>query len=164
MQGKGGESVHRGRLCARSGSMTNDQRSMRQKGGRPKNLSRYGWHPGSLRLRRYALGITAGELAELVAEETGGKVSRGAVGTWERGEVVPESRSVEAIAAVLGCEPWELGREPAVVPAVPVEEEREEEPRGKGGRSRGRAAEGVGTRGGGDEPIDNPHDIARPHF
>ena len=129
MQDKGGESLQDGRRCARSGIMSTRNDSKRQRKGRPRNHSRYGWHPGALRLRRYALGLSAEALAELVAEATGGKVSRGAVGTWERGQHIPESATVEALASILGCEPWDRGREPAVGVAQRAEAAEEEEPR-----------------------------------
>ena len=159
---KGGESLQDGRRCARSGIMDRQDGSLRQRKGRPRNHSRYGWHPGALRLRRYALGLSAEALAELVAEATGGKVSRGAIGTWERGQHIPESSTVEALASILGCEPWDLGREPAVGGAQRAEAAEEEEPRGKGGRRNARG--GGATRAGAVDPIDHSTSHAAPHF
>ena len=151
-----------GRRCARSGIMDRQDGSLRQRKGRPRNHSRYGWHPGALRLRRYALGLSAEALAELVAEATGGKVSRGAIGTWERGQHIPESSTVEALASILGCEPWDLGREPAVGVAQRAEAAEEVEPRGKGGRRNARG--GGATRAGAGDPIDHSTSHAAPHF
>ena len=151
-----------GRRCARSGIMDRQDGSLRQRKGRPRNHSRYGWHPGALRLRRYALGLSAEALAELVAEATGGKVSRGAIGTWERGQHIPESSTVEALASILGCEPWDLGREPAVGVALRAEAAEEEAPRGKGGRRNARG--GGATRAGAGDPIDHSTSHAAPHF
>ena len=162
MQDKGGESLQDGRRCARSGIMSTHDDSKRQRKGRPRNHSRYGWHPGALRLRRYALGLSAEALAELVADATGGKVSRGAVGTWERGQHIPESATVEALASILGCEPWDLGREPAVGVAQRAEAAEEEEPRGMGGRGSARGGGATHARAG--DPINHSTSHPTPHF
>ena len=107
--------MQRASLSVKIGNMkTKHDRERRGKVGRPRNHSRYGWHGGALRLRRLAYGYSAEHVAALITEATGDKVSRGAIGCWERGEHHPESRTVEALAVILLCEPWELGRAPVV--------------------------------------------------